>query len=374
MIKTFYFRVIVVCGQIFQPCNAMEPKTQHPILQIIKGIEEPSCGHFIDPKTIIISHKEGSTIHHLPTNTVLKKISDIPSPHLALHPNRKLCALTYAKEVKIYSIQMATLKWQPHEAAHFNQISDFIASILKPLDPHIMTLQKGDCGIIDCNYKTGGWTSRVHGHNGQLAPTIAFHPNEKIMCHAQNEGYISFHSTIDFRITVPPISIVQPEECSHTFCQFSPDGFLLVEGNKEGFCIRDKDNYKSVAMGNIHEIIFHPNGKFVITLSQPNNKITYWDITDTHLNRIISIPCSSNKENPVTEHKHMHTYLSCDPHGEKLLVILSKQCLILSIPFRLIYEPQAREECIFAYFALQAHLPKDIRQVLIRELLTLCKR
>ncbi len=88
----------------------------------------------------------------------------------------------------------------------------------------------------------------------------------------------------------------------------------------------------------------------------------------------ISMSCSSAEDNPPIAHSHMYTYLSCDPVGENLLVILSRQCLIVPIPFEVIYQPQTQEQCIFAHFTLQHELPKDIRQILIRKLLTLCKR
>lgn len=369
MTKTFYFTAIVVCAPIFQPCNAMEPKAQHPILQIIKSIEEPSCGHFISPEKVIISHKKGVSIHHLPTNTVLRKISDVPSPHLALHPNKKLCVWFSEDKLRIYDTKEGILQYEAGSIP-------ITASVFDPLNEDIIVLLHHDdhpC-ITRLNYKTKFWIDKALPRS-----VIAFHPTEKVMCRAENNGILSIHDSNCLQVLDNhPATRQTHSPRRHKFCQFSPDGSLLMEGDERGFRIRHnkKDILRPCSVGNvnIHEIIFHPNGQFVITLSQPNNKISYYDLINVPPNPTISMSCSSSEDNPPTAHRHMRTYLSCDENGENLLVILSKQCLIVPIPFEVIYQPQAKEECILAYFALQAHLPKDVRQVFIRKLLTLCKR
>ncbi len=62
MRKIFYFTAIVLCGQIFQLCAAMQPKAQHSILQIIKGIEESEAEKSLLPFQLLLNPEYKNSI------------------------------------------------------------------------------------------------------------------------------------------------------------------------------------------------------------------------------------------------------------------------------------------------------------------------
>jgi WD40 repeat protein len=380
MKKLLYLITILVCMQTFRSCIAMEQesKTKPIILQKINGVQQPCCGLFRGNREVIISDGNGCGIYDVMTDNELKKIDAIPLQHIALHPNGNLCALSDSSRIKIYNMVTGII-----EKTFY--VPDITASIFEPLYDSINILHGNHQHITHCNYRTHRTEYRSHGHS-KRAPAIAFHPTQPIMCIAQNKGTILFYDITAGTFNKclnPPIDRKTWHICDkkHRLCQFNRDGSLLMIGEKHRFYAKSKDGTELDIIFEqqraLHDVIFHKNGKILISLSQPDNELSFWDIPANRSpfpKPIFSMSCSSSKDNPPAERRHMHSYLSCNRSGKDLLVVLSNECLVIPVPFEAIYEPDTKDKCILSYLVLQEYLPKDLLHMFIAKLLKVHKR
>lgn len=375
-------------------CNAMD--TKPTILMSIQSIKKPHCGYFLNEKEIIISGKNGCTIFNTETKQE-EKVGNLTSPFLTVHPNKELFALSDSNTVTIYDTKKRTQEWTHNNNNNNNDFPwNIIASIFSPLDDTIFLLYGSCIAVQHYNYKNNQSHTKVYGY-GQTTPMISFHPTEKYMCHVTNQGHSTFFYNMNFVATSDEkySNVCQGE---HIFSQFSPNGSLLVSGNKEGFSIGNgsgptTDNmfFEQEKNKTLQEVVFHPNGDFIITLSQPDNVINYWDINlgksysnvalGISLQPTVTIVCSPSADNPSTEHRHMCRYLSCDPNGERLLVVLANECVVLPVPLEVMCHDGTKNRCTFASLVLcnylynkHDRLPQDVICLLLSKLIAISKR
>ena len=75
---------------------------------------------------------------------------------------------------------------------------------------------------------------------------------------------------------------------------------------------------------------------------------------------------------------HASSSLSFSPNGTKLLIVLYGKCIIVPVPFEVLYKNITKEKSIATYYVLQEYLydnknslAKDIRHLIMQYLLAL---
>jgi WD40 repeat protein len=114
-------------------------------------------------------------------------------------------------------------------------------------------------------------------------------------------------------------------------------------------------------------VAFHPNGSVLTTLSSPHCVLQHWDITTRKLIDEITL----------SYHNPLNARTICFlPNGTELIVALPKKCVIVPIPFKVLYSPETQKKLYYFLSFLKNYspescdmLPNDIITLLMRSML-----
>jgi WD40 repeat protein len=353
-------------------CHAMEKATiPHANFRQLTIPTNPRQALYLTNNRVAISGEKGCSIIDPTTDTLIKQISYISYPHIALHPNATKIALAYPEKVTIYNAQTGEQEWNIKNPLLSTTI---ISSIFSPLEDSI---------LINYPHNTTCHTRYNHKylffaaeHHHPNRPIIAFHPTKSLMCIADNPGDM----TIIYQKTCNIESRLF-SNASHEFCEYSPNGSLIALGNKKSMYILDPESTDPQTPLKIKKgervscIKFHPNSAVLATLSNIRSIVRYWDVVTQQL--IVSMaPLSAY----CSDFFNKNT-LSFSPDGKNLLVTVSDKCFVTPVPFEIIYQSDAKKRAPFAYWLLKNYqrthnneIPDEIIQLLMYTLLETLKR
>jgi len=388
---------------------AMElPREENPkTLARITTIKNPKYAQYLTNDRVIIADGHRWSIINPNTSKEIKKISDLEPHHLAIHPNRKKFALTHKNTVNVYDTENHIITWSKTIGNENNFIT---SATFSPHDATIFLVHHSYDGyhkIKKYNYEHDNIKNK--SPNYTTLPFIAFNPIQKEMCvHHRVKGLISFYE---------PDIVISPDEkgtidfytCQQN-CQYSPDGSYIVakQGNYKIYIInlqgiikpfkmyieddieytRDlhKDNVTCIKhfmfnSENIEAMLFHSNSVLATLVTEEIRKelnifhrsiLHYWDI---QTQKLISSTLLANFE--------LHPYdLSFSPDTTKVIVILGDACVILPVPFEVMYKNITKETFSYLLFLLKNYtascegieMPQDINLLIAKILLETHKR
>lgn len=345
-------------------------------------VTKPKQAAFLTNDLVIINHRNGCGIFDINTHAEVKKITDKECNHFAIHPQKQIIAISRKNDVTLYDIKTGTNidRIDNHFCPH-----PIIATSFSPLTKNIIIRYEYHNEMIDYDYATKTSYSYSHTNNTATAPKITFHPTKPYICLGHKCTFNSRISIFDYkpRHKEPYNTTIQQLRTAHiNFCEWSPNGFLIAHGNQYNVHIiqHPLDWYndmnklkKSINDGQFVQIKFHPNSFFIATLSSPNRIVCYWDVATYEPISRLSLLFSDAICNV-----HKNDDLAFSDDGKKLIVTLTNKCIILPVPFELIYQPKTKKQLLYFLFILNNYphrkLPQDIIRELIYTLLETCKR
>lgn len=353
-------------------CAAME----------LPSIINPRQALFLTDDRVIISHQEGCSIITL-SDKKTTKLSDEKFPHIALHQNKKKVAISSPNLVKIYALETEELIKTIKEPLINTLIA---ATILSPLDDTFYISYKHIPTITKHTYSQDKFIIIGSEKYQRNAPTIAFHPTQRIICCADNPGDLSTYNeeTLEKKRLKATIDL-------YPFCEYSPNGLCIAAGDRHFIyilnpCKKTKISNYSTA----HEkfalikenkedrflaMTFRPHSTVLATLVKQKTKqcliIAYWNIATrkpiitTHI-----ASCNYKYNEYIPAYKHTPAYLSFSPHTNNLLITLKNNCYLIPVPLEAIYQANMEKKCTFAYWCLQnCHI--DQHTALLQDILIL---
>ncbi|HLW72490.1 MAG TPA: WD40 repeat domain-containing protein [Candidatus Babeliales bacterium] len=365
-------------------CSAMNKFIDiRPNIITTIAVKKPKQAAFLTNNLVIINHRNGCGIFDLHTHKEVKKITDIECEHFAIHPHNQIIAISRQDGVTLYNIKTGTNI--DHINNHFYP-HPIISTSFSPLTKNIIIRYEYQNEIIDYDYANKTSYSWQHTHNTTMGPPkITFHPTQPYICFGHGCTPNSHIDIFDYKAQHknPYNKTVQKLHTEHiNFCEWSPNGSFFAHGNQYNVnVIQDPlDWYMHITKLSIEKddeqfvkIKFHPNSFFIATLSSPNHIVCYWDVTTYEPMSCLSLLfadtiCSAPKNSD----------LAFSDDGKKLIVTLNNKCVILPVPFELIYQPEAKELLPYFLFILknyqQMRLPQDIIRELIYTVLETFKR
>jgi len=122
---------------------------------------------------------------------------------------------------------------------------------------------------------------------------------------------------------------------------------------------------------------FHPNSAVLTTLSKKNGAVQYWNVATRRL--ITTMPPLSCYDKRFSAYHRYH--LSFSPDGENIIITCQNNYQITPVPFKVIYQKQAKNRAAIAYWTFKNYLfdnrnmlPYDIVILLTRMVLEALKR
>lgn len=205
-------------------------------------------------------------------------------------------------------------------------------------------------------------------------PTHVYHPKktEYLVGYSNKTIIYSYNSSDEKKSYIKNRNI----KIKTTFSEYSSDGNTLAAGNCDTiFYVKHMDDtLKHIPKKNDAQFLyftFHPNNKFLVTLSKPY-EINYWNVRSNIPTHVIIQPISIAEFTP--NNTNLKPHLSFSPNGEKLLITVNGQCLIIASPF-ISYKDLRKTKFIFALWVLQNHeddtnsIPAEIKSLLKNALL-----
>ncbi len=331
-------------------CTAMENAahiTKPNILAELTCIKEPYTAFYLTENRVLINGSDQCSVVDPTTNKEIKRIFDNNewSSCISVHPNKTKFAFSAhyppdnKQKITIYDTKTCTVEHT------INWDGATLESLLfSPLDDTIATVIFNSVNAKFYNYKTNKTTiTDIEEAARRIKQTIPNRP------------------------------------ASHSFCEHSPNGSFIARGTGSQIIITkpNQDTYtidvpKIYNTSCFNKIAFHPNSKILITLSNPEGFLNYWDVsTFQHITTMT--PTSARATWPVS------SSLSFSPNGTKLLLVVHGKCTVLEVPFDVLYQPGAQQKALFVYWLLKnlnndPDLPQDVRHLLVHTTLETLKR
>lgn len=382
-----FYRCIIVSFLTLAPCSAMvstEPIAQARIIAEITTSDFCRSAFYLQEDQIFIN--SSSKCSFINPNTkqeiIFLKNNGVPSC-IAVHPNGKKIAVSsyhlpqYDQKLTVYtdapnSSSKKTILSCPFtiKTLQFNPLDDTIAiNSSDATDVTIYNYQTNNCYNIAIQ-KTHSIKNSLYD---QQKPIITFHPTKPFLCLAWEKLYIHDLTSATTKIKA------HGSLCYHKFCQYSPDGSFIIRGTGTEIILTKPSHksHKSVAVIQNREnyfdnIAIHPQNNVLLTLSKPDGTLRYWDTNTSK--QIIAM----NSLSDTNKSLHASSSLSFSPNGTKLLIVLYGKCIIVPVPFEVLYKNITKEKSIATYYVLQEYLydnknslAKDIRHLIMQYLLAL---
>jgi hypothetical protein len=392
------------------------PKKEKPNdLTTITCIKQPRYAQYLTDNRVVIAGEDGCSIVDPTTNKEIKRISDIRTQHLAIHPNKKLFALCYnspniyKNSVSIYDIEKNDFIW-----SQIIDRNDFLWPQITDRKIEFATFSPHDTTIflILPNYYIGGHAIRKYNYamnnnsrhenidlqyNIRL-PIITFNPTQNEMCAIHATLAVTFHEPDVVTTVEPKIKTEGSDYKYKEFCQYSPNGSYIAMGQQNKIYIVERNTisekpiidkttpYLTIFSGWIDKILFYSNSVLAAlsthtthTIVTPNtpklneyhNTLYYWDIHTKQLIHIDELLDISKKYD-----------FSFSPDKTKVIIALTDKCIELPVPFNVIYKNITKKEFLYLLFLLKNYtsqcddieMPQDINILLAQTLLDLYKR
>jgi hypothetical protein len=176
--------------------------------------------------------------------------------------------------------------------------------------------------------------------------------------------------------------------------EYSPNGSFLAAYTVARIVVVDPttETFRYIAAEEntrFENALFHPHSSVLAAISNHYKKkfftINYWDIKKQP-QQIYSLTYSTQ---PLVAQMSLDlpdNHSNCDVHfspdGTKLIIApIDKKCIILNVPFEVIYEDITKEKLLYLLFLINnikpqidCEIPRDVTQLIAKTLLTTYKR
>ena len=357
-------------------CSAMENKGN--IIAELTCVPNPTRAVFLIDDLIAIAGNNGGSICNYRTNTEIAKICTFAMPlvclpSLQVHPNKKIVAFgEYHKEVIIYNVETKEI---------WNKDLDLSHLLFNPVDDTIFIQDTADRTTTVHNYKNKSEAAcSLAGLSG--VKLESFHPTQSNICLCVKNNVLNSRVWNKDSFTKPKIIHNKDRKLDGVCCCiYSGDGSLIAMiTNPNGINIFDSKSNTEKHLPqscdyHVWDMIFHPTS-FILAGLSPSfpSTLLYWN-TKTHMliteEKLLEKNIASNYTGPR---------LSFSGDGTKIIVMIQYRCLILEVPFSVLYKDVTKEKAIFIYWLLKKYqstqnniLPDEIVQELIKKLLVCSK-
>jgi len=373
MNKKSLFLIITVLTATSPTCDAMKRPSETTISEKTNHLipaKKPRAVACFPNNIVAISSPDDCSIYDFSANKKIMELSNTNElrerQSIVAHPNGKVVAFYRNETLKIHDITTGnkigeccvdTTQCPPT----FNPVHDTIL-----ICKDIQTIESFD-------YKTNSCRSYSIPALNQIQPII------KIAHHPTKEELILLDGSYKLNIvqlnTNPATKITIPIKEPVIDASYSPDGSCIALNLGEYGCniLNTKTHtYKDLISDKnewLGDMVFKPNSFILATVSNQDKQIYCWNTKTEKL--IASIPLASTKKyhNANQNSGNQRINFSCD--GTKLITAYNDECFIIKVPFEAIYQPNAKNKSLFAYWTLQQNntIPHDIKILLIQYLL-----
>jgi hypothetical protein len=389
---------LLITLSIATPCVAMEK--EKPNLQEITAIKNPRQAFFLTDNRAVINGESGCSIVDLRTNSEVKRISEDDRQTLVLNHNKTALALYNTEKIEIFYIE------EKNELCHPIDLSGTGAKIISALLDHKNTIfvttqhdRFPQFVISSINYKDPFTSSGEFYKNSSgsgLPNILLYHPTKQCLYRA-TLNHPSIIYTSDSNSLNTPKHITTLSAHPHLF-ECSPDGSLLAVSNLKYLyfldcnhpTLGDKHNRSPILFSEQNKIIniaFHPNSAYIAIILENSCRednsdkqifIKYLETTTIKKENIITIIEDDSIDFTA---ENAPSSLSFDINGKYALITLYNRCFRVPIPFKVIYQDDAKERTTFVHWLFKNYqvddnpvLPDDIRTAITRMLLETLKR
>ncbi|HLW72492.1 MAG TPA: WD40 repeat domain-containing protein [Candidatus Babeliales bacterium] len=316
------------------PCNAMRE---------ITGLSDPEYVEFLTKDHVAIQDNSGCNIFDITTNTK-KQISDKRNAHLAVDQKKKKLALSLGKTVTIYDITTNTQK-------KFTQDKFISSSAFSASDETIFLHPHYSQQLIKYNYNNDTTSIFLDYDPNKCCRAIACHPKKNELCIACDIGEITTYNQ-DTCAEIQTITNLDGNSLiPRRFCEYSPNGLFIVSGGQTSLQIIDSQSYTHQILEETtslyyQAIEFHPNSSVLAVTITSRDCIHYYDIRTLELIAQISELSRLYSSTAVSEK------ISFSPDGTQSIITLLDRCVILPVPFEVIYQTDTKQRLPYLLFLL----------------------
>jgi hypothetical protein len=370
------------------PLKEKKPK----IITEITVIQKPQYAQYLSNGHIVVAGENGCSIIDPIANTEIKKINELENQKLAIHPNKKLFTLVHKNIINLYDATTHSLKWSkivddsfekemnpydvirsvtfaPHNTSialittHFRQYQSYT----RPCAPESYHIQQ-------YNYVTDKSSDYTCPFN-DYPPLIAFNPMHNEICVTDSIG-TCFHQPDNIVYSKDTKRHQNYDKYVKRLCQYNPDGSYIaqVDYQDEIFIIntQDLEQYESFKKNtqkwqqdqhdDIKDICFYSNSVLAILSGlyiyeqkkYCHSILSYFDI---HTKECIHT-------NPLLDASPQHDF-SFSPDTTKVIIALEDKCVILPVPFKVMYKDITKKQFFYLLFVLKNYtaieIPHDVR-------------
>lgn len=426
---------IATTSSIAMEVESPKKERASKILATITCVKNPRYAQYLTNNRIVIAGEDGCSIVDPILNTEIKRIYEGEIQHLAIHPNKKLFALSHHNSIDIYNTETDSFIESPSmktETVHYpmnpnwtfrNYYNRIKCAAFSPHDTTIVITQAvfrndGDYKkeyiplcypITEYNYRTDEASNYDYKFYNICSPIITFNPIQKEIC-IKHVTDVLFKQDLMSPLAPAPKGFCA-ERYSYSYCQYSPDGSRFALGDSSQIKTIDTESYLSPNNTNknfdtipaiiketiqnksaedhnaFRNIQFYSNSvlatlldRFCITQLPDNNTsfrhrqntiLCYWDI---HTKKLIH----TSEPLDISEQYD----LSFSPDKSKVVIALKNSCIILPVPFKVTYAHITKKRFSYLLFLLKNYtsqcdtieIPEDINLLIANMLLETYKR
>jgi len=334
---------------------------------------------------IAISYPDGCSIWDYSTN---KKIFQLiqhnkcsRNQYITLNKDRTKLALSYINSTKfteshlsIYNTSTGKKIWKTTLSSSTTDSPAF-----SPTDDDVILIGDFKDGILCFNYTNN--TIRKYPFPFEKTGIFnvpSFNPTK--------EEYITSRGSI---YTLSTNELLFDLDSYFTSSKYSPSGKLIVLCDIHGSCAifetqSQKINYlikePSSCCNKIDAIDFDQTSRILAIIPSLGKSIEYWNAETRTLIAISELPEQYKK---IAYSPTSCNRITFSPNGKKIVIATGNQCLILQVPFELIYNmeavyiPDTKNKCISLLSILNqftsVSIPPDIKRLLIYSFLKISK-
>jgi len=206
----------------------------------------------------------------------------------------------------------------------------------------------------------------------QSVPIIAFSPTTNECAFCTNRTITIVDTKNNFTPTNKEASIAPN---STTTLIYNPKGSLICNTYYSKYYIIDPALTPKAYKGNFKAIAMNPTNLILAGFSVENACIDY--INTQNNGQILA---STNLKNFNIAHLCHGQYIQFFSDGKRIIVVGNDKCYVLEVPFDALYQPETKDKCISALWALSKCIDnnnklllQDIKNLLIQYLLSTCK-
>ena len=392
----YYFHFLITAYFLLNiaTCNAMNEQQvpQSKIITEITGIQNPRQAIFLNNNDIVLHGTNGCKIINRKIHDEIT-ISLIESISLAVHPQGKKLALTVGSEITLYNTETGA-----KESIIPCDKKRLVCSTFNPLDETIFVWNNFCDTLLRYNYQTKCCDFPYCDPRNDMFRTITCHPTQRRfiarMCDCariynyEQDGNFMVEARLPIKANV---------------CEYSSDGSFIAGIDEHNIYIVQSvssdekiDEHNTCTVRSILPVdtkyviksLFyqdkaeywymkiHPNGSVLVTLSEPNDIICYWDVKKKEL-----IDVTQSISSYYRDQYSLNPYLSFSPNGKMLAVTSKRKCIVIPVPFEAMYHSITLKKALFIYWLLKHDkdnqykiFPDEIRQLCMDTLLETCKR